>query len=163
MFISFNMGIKGRISEYNFRVQTEKEGVKVKLSDILRIDVSISVRYIDFVHSIKTSTLLKRSMFISYQNFIENNKRFLRSFMLCDPRCSHCFISEIVDVMSKQIVDKTKNIIEFCSDADSVDSECKELPLNLDIMLDVLPPPSLRTLCMQDFFYEDSDNFSSTF
>ncbi|QCE12198.1 E3 ubiquitin-protein ligase [Vigna unguiculata] len=157
------MATLSKISHYYHRVRIDDE-VNVKVSDILRINVTITIRYIHSTNNIERSTLLKRSMLISSQNFIKNNQNFLRSFMF-DPCCSKYFIPEIVDVMSKEIVNKSMNILEFCCDPMSIDSE-DPISLNLDIMLDIIPTLFLRmekncSICMEDFRYEESERLSS--
>ncbi|KAK7352240.1 hypothetical protein VNO80_17659 [Phaseolus coccineus] len=130
--------VEGRVSSYHCQMRTEEVGVKIKLRDILRIDATIIVRYYNHhLHAIQTSTLLKSSTLISCQNFFENNTDFLRS-LLFDPRCSYCFIPEMVDPVSEKIVNMIKVVLEFGGGPESVDSECKELPLNLDIIVDVV-------------------------
>ncbi|ESW08091.1 hypothetical protein PHAVU_009G017600 [Phaseolus vulgaris] len=127
------------VHSYHCEMRTEEVGVKIKLRDILRIDVTIIVRYYNHHLSvIETSTLLKSSTPISYQNFFENSIDFLRS-VLFDPRCSYCFSQEMVDPVSEKIVNMIKVVLEFGDGPESVDSECKELPLNIDIIVDVVP------------------------
>ncbi|XP_027941319.1 E3 ubiquitin-protein ligase ATL15-like [Vigna unguiculata] len=134
------MATLGRIRGYDVWLRTGDDEVKVKVSDILRIDVTIGVRYIHSVHSIET-TLLKESISISCQNFIQNNQDFLRSFMF-DPRCSTSFSPASIDLyrLSEEIVDMSINIIEFGCDSEYVDSKCQELPLKFDITVEILPP-----------------------
>ncbi|QCE16694.1 ERAD-associated E3 ubiquitin-protein ligase HRD1-like [Vigna unguiculata] len=129
--------VEGIIFQCHCHVQTEEDGAKVKFSDMLRIDVTISVQFIHYSHGIETSTLLKSSIPISCENFILNNEDFVRS-LTSDPRCSHYFVPEMVDLTSETIVNMSVEILEFCCDSESVDSERHELPLNLDIIVDVL-------------------------
>ena len=130
--------VEGRVHSYHYEMQTEEVGVKIKLKDILRVEVAIIVRYYNHhLHAIQTSTLLKTSTPISCQNFLENNADFLRS-VLFDPRCSYCFIPEMVDPASQKIINMILVALEFGGGHESVDSECKELPLNLDIIVDVV-------------------------
>ncbi|KAK8469242.1 hypothetical protein PHAVU_005G028032 [Phaseolus vulgaris] len=94
-------------------MRTEEVGVKIKLKDILRVEVAIIVRYYNHhLHAIQTSTLLKTSTPISCQNFLENNADFLRS-VLFDPRCSYCFIPEMVDPASQKIINMILVALEF--------------------------------------------------
>jgi len=130
--------VEGRVHSYHYEMRTEEVGVKIKPTYILRVDVAIIVRYYNHhLHAIQTSTLLKTSTPISCQNFFENNADFLRS-VLFNPRYSYCFIPEIVNPASQKIVNMIKVALEFGCGSESVDSECKELPLNLDIIVDVV-------------------------
>ncbi|CAJ1973209.1 unnamed protein product [Sphenostylis stenocarpa] len=138
MVINMTTTEERRISFYRCLMRVEETRMNVKPTDRLRIDVTISVRYQDYLHIIQTSTLLKRLVFISCQSFLENNKDFLRS-LLFDPSCSHCFIPEIVDLVSERILNMTQQILGCCRDTESVDSECQEFSLNLDIIVDIVP------------------------
>ena len=130
--------VEGRVHAYHCEMRSKEVRVKMKLKDILRIDVAIIVRYYNHhLHATQTSTLLKTSIPISFQNFFENNADFLRS-VLFDPRCSYCFIPEILDPISAKIVNMIKVALEFGGGLESVDSECKEFPLNLNIIVDVV-------------------------
>ncbi|XP_068476905.1 E3 ubiquitin-protein ligase At1g12760-like [Phaseolus vulgaris] len=87
--------VEGRVQSYHYEMRTEEVGVKIKPTDILRVDMAIIVRYYNHhLHAIQTSTLLKTSTPISS--------------------------------------------LEFDGGSESVDSEGKELPLNLDIIVDVV-------------------------
>jgi len=128
---------EGIISSYQCQMRTEEPGVmKVKPRDILRIDVTIAVRYSNSLYVVETSTLLKSSIPISCQNLLENNEDFVRS-LLFDPRCSDFFTPETVDQVSEKMVNMIKGMLEFCSGPESADSESQELPFNLDITVDV--------------------------
>jgi len=119
-------------------MRTKEVRVKMKLKDILRVDVNIIVRYYNHhLHATQTSTLLKTSIPISFQNFFENNADFLRS-VLFDPCCSYCFIPEIVDPISTKNFNMIKVALEFGGGPEFVDPECKEFPLNLNIIVDVV-------------------------
>ncbi|ESW20947.1 hypothetical protein PHAVU_005G028300 [Phaseolus vulgaris] len=130
--------VEGKVYSYHCEMRTKEVRVKMKLKDILRVDANIIVRYYNHhLHATQTSTLLKTSIPISFQNFFENNADFLRT-VLFDPRCSYCFIPEIVDPILATIVNMIKVALEFGGGPESVDSECKEFPMNLNIIVDVV-------------------------
>ncbi|QCE12393.1 E3 ubiquitin-protein ligase [Vigna unguiculata] len=155
------MATLGSIRRHHFWMQIEN-GVKVKASDILKINVTIGARYVHSVHSIET-ILLKKSLSISYQDFIVNNQDFLRSFMF-DPRCSTCFTPSIIDRLSGQIVNMSIDTIKFCRGEKSVDSERQrqELPFNLHIIVEILLPGETTMIPQSEEVIDSLNTFTTS-
>ncbi|KAK7400568.1 hypothetical protein VNO78_11778 [Psophocarpus tetragonolobus] len=133
--------VQGSVSSYDIHVITELM-VKPKPGDLLRVDVTVIVRYhTNYFHHVELeaeSTLLETSIPITCESFLENNQDFLESFLSNDPMCSAYFIPESLHEISEEVVSLAQTLFRSNRDDPESDSQCRGFPLKLHIAMDVV-------------------------